>query len=80
MLLLACGTSYHAGLIGKFLIEGAAKTDVLHDVLRGAYDPEAKPSQLIRPASGKLTMLLDSAAAAKLPATGTDGVGTLELS
>ncbi len=63
-----------------FLIEGAAKTDVLHDVLLGAYDPEAKPSQLIRPASGKLTMLLDSAAAAKLPATGTDGVGTLELS
>jgi 6-phosphogluconolactonase len=60
-----------------FLIEGAAKTDVLHDVLLGAYDPEATPSQLIRPASGKLTMLLDAAAAAKLPqATG----GTLELS
>jgi glutamine---fructose-6-phosphate transaminase (isomerizing) len=25
VLLLACGTSYHAGLIGKFLIEGAAR-------------------------------------------------------
>jgi 6-phosphogluconolactonase len=60
-----------------FLIEGAAKADVLHGVLLGPYDPEARPSQLIRPASGKLTMLLDAAAAAKLPqATG----GTLELS
>jgi glucosamine--fructose-6-phosphate aminotransferase (isomerizing) len=25
VLLLACGTSYHAGLVGKFLIEGAAR-------------------------------------------------------
>ena len=63
-----------------FLIEGAAKAQVLHDVLLGPYDPEAKPSQLIRPASGKLTMLLDAAAASKLPAVGTNGVGTLELS
>jgi 6-phosphogluconolactonase len=62
-----------------FLIEGAEKTDVLYDVLLGAYDPDTKPSQLIRPGSGKLTMLLDKAAAAKLPATGTNGVGTLEL-
>jgi 6-phosphogluconolactonase len=60
-----------------FLIEGSAKADVLHDVLLGPYDPEATPSQLIRPASGKLAFLLDSAAAAKLPqATG----GALELS
>lgn len=60
-----------------FLIEGAAKAVVLHNVLLGPYDPEAAPSQLIRPASGKLTLLLDSAAAAKLPQA-TDG--TLELS
>ena len=46
-----------------FLIEGAGKAQVLHDVLLGAYDPETKPSQLIRPASGKLTFLLDAAAA-----------------
>jgi 6-phosphogluconolactonase len=60
-----------------FLIEGAAKTDVLHEVLLGAYDPETHPSQLIRPESGKLTFLLDAAAAAELPEpTG----GTLELS
>ena len=62
-----------------FLIEGAEKTDVLYEVLLGVYDPEAKPSQLIRPASGKLTMLLDAAAAAKLPVAGADGVGSLEL-
>ena len=67
-----------------FLIEGKAKTDVLHDVLLGTYDPETKPSQLIRPANGKLTLLLDPAAAAKLPApvpsaNGEGSTGTLEL-
>jgi 6-phosphogluconolactonase len=62
-----------------FLIEGAGKAQVLDDVLLGAYDPESKPSQLIRPTNGRLTLLLDSAAAAKLPATGTDGVGVLQL-
>jgi 6-phosphogluconolactonase len=62
-----------------FLIEGEGKAQVLDDVLLGTYDPESKPSQLIRPDSGKLTFLLDAAAAAKLPAA-TDGVGTLELS
>ena len=60
-----------------FLIEGAGKADVLRDVLLGEYDPESKPSQLIRPASGELTFLLDAAAAAKLP---EPGGGTLELS
>lgn len=66
-----------------FLIEGAAKAAILADVLLGPYDPESKPSQLIRPASGELSLLLDSAAASKLPApavTGTDtSVGILEL-
>jgi 6-phosphogluconolactonase len=50
-----------------FLIEGAGKAEVLKDVLLGKYDPETKPSQLIRPASGKLTFLLDKASAAELP-------------
>lgn len=62
-----------------FLIEGAAKADVLHEVLLGEYDPEARPSQLIRPASGELMFLLDAAAAAKLPTAGADGAGTLEI-
>jgi 6-phosphogluconolactonase len=60
-----------------FLIEGAGKAQVLHDVFLGPYDPESKPSQLIRPASGRLTLLLDAPAAEKLPAT--NGVGVLEL-
>ena len=48
------------------------KTEVLRDVLLGAYDPETKPSQFIRPENGKLTLLLDAAAAAKLPATASE--------
>jgi 6-phosphogluconolactonase len=63
-----------------FLIEKADKAEMLRDVLLGAYDPETKPSQLIRPDNGKLTFLLDAAAAAKLPEPGADGTGTLELS
>jgi 6-phosphogluconolactonase len=60
-----------------FLIEGAAKSAVLAEVLTGTYKPETLPSQLIRPQSGKLTLLLDAAAAAKLPAPHG---GTLALS
>lgn len=63
-----------------FLIEGAAKAQVLHDVLLGPYQPETYPSQIIRPASGRLTLLLDAAAASKLPAPENSGTtGTLEL-
>jgi 6-phosphogluconolactonase len=63
-----------------FLIEGSAKAQVLHDVFLGPYQPDTFPSQLIRPASGRLTLLLDAAAAAKLPGTADSaGIGTLEL-
>ena len=63
-----------------FLIEGAAKAQVLHDVLLGPYQPDTFPSQIIRPASGKLTLLLDAAAASNLPAPADSGdTGTLEL-
>jgi 6-phosphogluconolactonase len=63
-----------------FLVEGAAKAQVLHDVFLGPYQPETYPSQIIRPATGKLTLLLDSAAADKLPAPDeTTHTGTLEL-
>ena len=70
-----------------FLIEGQAKTDVLAEVLTGSRDPERLPSQLIRPASGKLSFLLDDVAASKLPSPtetvqAPDGPyrqGTLEL-
>jgi 6-phosphogluconolactonase len=63
-----------------FLIEGPAKAQVLHDVLLGPYQPETFPSQLIRPATGQLTFLLDTAAASKLPPPDTTTqTGTLEL-
>jgi len=50
-----------------FLISGADKASVLRDVLFGDHDPERKPAQLIRPARGRLTWIIDSAAAAQLP-------------
>ena len=65
-----------------FLIEGAAKADRLHEVLLGDYDPERLPSQLIRPDSGKVYLLLDAEAARRLPKVGMHGdaeTGTLEL-
>ncbi len=49
-----------------FLIEGAGKAEVLQTVFEGPYNPETYPSQMIRPANGKLTLMLDEAAAAKL--------------
>ncbi len=67
-----------------FLIEGAGKAQVLHDVFTGPYQPEVFPSQLIRPASGQLTLLLDAAAASKLPVPSGASpaepyIGSLEL-
>jgi 6-phosphogluconolactonase len=63
-----------------FLIEDEEKAEVLHDVFLGPYQPETYPSQLIRPASGRLGLLLDRAAAAKLPAPAdSDSTGVLEL-
>ena len=63
-----------------FLIEGPGKAQVLHDVFLGPYAPETHPSQLIRPASSLLTLLLDDAAASKLPApANAPSAGTLEL-
>lgn len=74
----------NAGREVAFLIEGAAKAAVLRSVLLGDYDPETKPSQLIRPTNGHLIVLLDAAAAAELPkpvAVREDGAywGELEL-
>jgi len=64
-----------------FLIEGAAKAEILHTVMQGKYDPETYPSQLIRPASGRLTLMLDTASAAKLELPPVvNGVTTMELS
>jgi 6-phosphogluconolactonase len=61
-----------------FLIGGADKAQVLHEVLMGPRDPERLPSQLIWPASDILPMVLDQAAAALLPAPDEEGRGVLE--
>ena len=55
-----------------FLIEGADKVDALKQVFPGPYDPESFPSQLIRPASRRITLFLDAAAAAALPPPGLE--------
>ncbi|MDE3103790.1 MAG: 6-phosphogluconolactonase [Acidobacteriota bacterium] len=63
-----------------FLIEGAAKTEVVAQVFQGPWNPETLPSQLIRPSSGRLTLLLDAVAADKLPEPDkTTATGQLEL-
>jgi 6-phosphogluconolactonase len=61
-----------------FLIAGTDKAAVLHEVFMGPRDPERLPSQLIWPSSGILTLFLDEAAAALLPATNGEGCGVLE--
>ena len=63
-----------------FLIQDTSKADVLKEVLLGPYRPELLPAQLIRPESGEMTLLLDRAAAAKLPPSGPNGMGLLEVS
>ena len=61
-----------------FLIAGADKAEILNQVLTGPRDPEKLPRQLIWPSSGILTLILDKAAAAFLPATDEHGCGVLE--
>ena len=61
-----------------FLIAGADKASRVHEVFTGPRDPERLPSQLIWPSSGILTLFLDKAAAALLPATDGEGCGVLE--
>lgn len=63
-----------------FLIQDGSKAEVLKEVLLGPYQPETLPSQLIQPESGELSLLLDRAAAAKLPPPAADGRGLLEVS
>jgi 6-phosphogluconolactonase len=63
-----------------FLIEGADKVAALKQVFTGPYDPETYPSQLIKPASRRITLLLDTAAAAALPPPAANGLGRLEIS
>ena len=61
-----------------FLIGGADKAALVHEVFTGPRDPERLPSQLIWPSSDILILILDKAAAALLPATNGEGCGVLE--
>lgn len=49
-----------------FLIAGADKAAPLREVLKGAYQPELYPSQLIQPHDGMLIWMVDEAAAGEL--------------
>jgi 6-phosphogluconolactonase len=61
-----------------FLIGGANKAELVKEVFTGPSDPERLPSQLIWPAGGILTLILDKDAAALLPATDGQGRGMLQ--
>ena len=61
-----------------FLIGGKNKAELVREVFTESRDPERLPSQLIWPASGILTLILDKDAAALLPATDQHGRGVLE--
>ncbi|MGA8087793.1 MAG: 6-phosphogluconolactonase [Terracidiphilus sp.] len=61
-----------------FLIGGENKAELVKEVFTGPRDPERLPSQLIWPAGGILTLILDKDAAALLPATDGQGRGMLE--
>jgi 6-phosphogluconolactonase len=61
-----------------FLVGGSGKAKILNEVFMGPRDPERLPSQLIAPAGDILTLLLDRAAAALLPAPDAQGRGSLE--
>ena len=49
-----------------FMIAGADKAPALKAVLEGPYEPDQLPTQYIKPANGKLTFLVDSAAGGML--------------
>jgi 6-phosphogluconolactonase len=76
---LGMGPDGHQARDVFFLIAGADKAAPLSGVLTGAYNPHQLPAQLIRPESGRLTLLLDRAAASLLPQPDADGVGKLEI-
>jgi 6-phosphogluconolactonase len=64
--------TFSAGLINAarqivFVSLGDDKATVVREVVTGPFDPERLPAQLIRPAHGKVTWILDAGSATKLP-------------
>ena len=57
-----------------FLVRGEAKAKRLWEVLEGPADPEALPSQMIRPVSGRLVWMVDRAAATHLKGSAANKV------
>jgi 6-phosphogluconolactonase len=49
-----------------FIVSGASKADRLRQVIEGPFDPGRLPAQAIRPAQGRLTWMVDQAAAGDL--------------
>ena len=49
-----------------FMVEGAGKTETPWNVLKGPYQPDVWPSQLIEPTGGEMHRLLAAAAASRL--------------
>jgi 6-phosphogluconolactonase len=55
----------HAAAVA-FLVTGNSKAKALHEVLKGNYNPDIYPSQIIKPANGELHWFVDEAAASLL--------------
>jgi 6-phosphogluconolactonase len=62
----------NAGREVLFLVTGADKADAAHRAFVGPPERDA-PGSLIAPESGRLTVILDEAAAARLPAQAREG-------
>jgi 6-phosphogluconolactonase len=52
-----------------FLVTGETKAAPLREILKGEYDPERLPAQLIKPLDGSLQWFVDKAASAQLNKT-----------
>ncbi len=53
-----------------FLVTGSDKSEAVHAVLEGPYNPDEYPAQLVRPKDGEVTWMLDTAATEKLQTRG----------
>lgn len=49
-----------------FLVAGAGKADRLKQVLRGQYQPDVMPAQIVKPTNGRLVWMVDEAAGKNL--------------
>ncbi len=56
----------NAAVAVDFLVTGSAKAAIVRDVLEGLHRPHELPAQLVAAASGRVTWVLDAAAAAGL--------------